>query len=209
MQKLEQNHPSIFHRFMNGLHVIRCTDQYWAGLGCDLVIEQALMRFLKTAGGLTRGSRMSDHQRPLWTMSVPVFSTYSEAMLIFTGQSFVTCEQHKEATGSRVKRDHEDLEKIASKLQAFSLADEASLCNIITGVNANVDVNVHDLFTIGKEILAKMGGQLVFFFSYRRNMKAKILASASTTRIAEDRAIDSALLLQRFLVVSQTAELSL
>jgi len=210
MQNLEQDHPSVFHRFMNGLHVIRRSDQYWAGLGCDLVIEQALMRSLKTAGGLTRGSGMSDHQRALWTMSVPVSSTYSEAMQNFTGQSFVTSEQHKEATGSRVRRDNEDLKKIAEKLQAYSpFADETSLHNIITGVNANEDVNAHDLFSIGKETIAKMEGQSVFSFSYRRNMKAKTLASASTIRITEDRTIDSALLFQRFLVVSQTAELSL
>ena len=69
---------------MNGLHVIRRTDQYWAGLGCDLVIEIALMRSLKTVGGFTQGSRMSDHQRALWTMSVPVSSMYSEAIQIST-----------------------------------------------------------------------------------------------------------------------------
>ena len=201
MQTLEQDHPSVFHRFMNGLHVFRHTDQYWAGLGCGLVIKQALMRSLKTTGGLTRGSGMSNHQRALWTMSVPVSSTYSEAMQNFTGQR---------ATGSRVRRDNKHLEKIADKLQAFSpFAAEASLHNIITGVNTNEDVNVYDLFTIGKETLAKMEGQLVFSFSYRRNRKAKNLASASTIRIAKTRAIDSALLFQRFLVVSQTAELSL
>ena len=111
MNRLEKDNPSVFHKFMNGLHVIRCTDQYWAGMGCDLVIEQALMRSLKTAGGLTRGSGMSEHQRALWTMSVPITSFYSEAMQEFTCQNFATSEQHKEATTSRMKRDHADLEK--------------------------------------------------------------------------------------------------
>jgi len=79
--------------------------------------------------------------------------------------------------------------------------DEAFLRNIITGVNANEDVNVHDMFAICKETLAKMEGQSVFSFSHRRNMKTKTLASASKIRIAEDRATDSGLLFQRFLVV--------
>ena len=92
MATLEHEMPSVFHRFMNDLHVVRHTDQYWAGLGCDLVIEQALMRSLKTSGGLTRGSGMSEHQRALWTLSVPVFSSYSDEMLGFTCKSFVTSE---------------------------------------------------------------------------------------------------------------------
>ncbi|CAJ0961915.1 unnamed protein product [Ranitomeya imitator] len=39
MTTLEDDMPAVFHRFMNGLHVVRRTDQYWAGLGGDLVIE--------------------------------------------------------------------------------------------------------------------------------------------------------------------------
>ena len=53
-------------------------------------------------------------------------------------------------------------------------------------------MNVHDLFVIGKETLAKMKEQSVFSFSYRRNMKANTLASASTTRTAENGTLDSA-----------------
>ena len=210
MKELENDNPSVFHQFMNGLHVIRRSDQYWAGLGCDLVIEQALMRSLKTTGGLTRGSGMSEHQRVLWTMSAPVSSAYSDIMQAFTCQSFITSEQHKEATASRMKRDHDDLEKINNKLRVFSpFSREASLHNIITGVNANEEVNVHDMFTIGKETVVKMKGQAVFSYSYKRNMKAKTLASASVVKVAEDRTINPVLLFQRFLVVSQTGDLSL
>ena len=43
MKSLEKQNPKIFHKFMNGFHVIRCTNQYWAGLGSDLVNEQSLM----------------------------------------------------------------------------------------------------------------------------------------------------------------------
>ena len=42
-----------------------------AGLSTDLVIEQELMRSLKTTGGLTRGSRMTENQRNIWVMSRP------------------------------------------------------------------------------------------------------------------------------------------
>ena len=61
MTNLEHDAPSVFHKFMNGLHVVRRSDQYWTGLGCDLRIEQSLMRSLKTIGGLTRGRGISEH----------------------------------------------------------------------------------------------------------------------------------------------------
>ena len=47
MLMLESDNPAVFQKFVNGFHVIRRTDQYWAGLGSDLVIEQTLLRSLK------------------------------------------------------------------------------------------------------------------------------------------------------------------
>ena len=61
MCRLEGENPSILQQFMKGLRVIRRSDNYWAGLGCDLAIEQVLMRSLKSTGGLTRGSGMTEH----------------------------------------------------------------------------------------------------------------------------------------------------
>ena len=68
MKYLEKQNPKVFHKFMNGFHVTRRTNQYWDGLGSDLVIEQTHMRSLKSTGGLTRGSGMTAHQRGRWTM---------------------------------------------------------------------------------------------------------------------------------------------
>lgn len=60
MQNLETKDPAVFRKFQDGFHVIRRSDKFWAGLGSDLVIEQTLMRSLKSTGGLTRGSGMSE-----------------------------------------------------------------------------------------------------------------------------------------------------
>ncbi len=54
------SHPDIHASFLNGYHVIRRSDRYWAGLSTDLVIEQVLMRSIKTVGGLTRGRGMTE-----------------------------------------------------------------------------------------------------------------------------------------------------
>ena len=54
MHTLHETHPEVFRHFNQGLHVVRRSDQFWAGLSPDLVIEQVLMRSMKTSGGLTR-----------------------------------------------------------------------------------------------------------------------------------------------------------
>ena len=55
IKDLETRNPDLLKKFQDGFHVIQRTDQFWAGLvgGLDLVIEQMLMRSLKSTGGLT------------------------------------------------------------------------------------------------------------------------------------------------------------
>ena len=59
MSQIQVIHPGLHKHFMNGLHVIRKSNLFCAGLFPDLVIEQVLMHSLihslKTSGGLTRG----------------------------------------------------------------------------------------------------------------------------------------------------------
>ena len=54
MQSLKDDHPVVHDLFQAGYHVVR-SDMYWGGLSSDLVIEQVLMRSVKSQGGLTRG----------------------------------------------------------------------------------------------------------------------------------------------------------
>ena len=55
MFKLEEKHPDVYQQFKAGFHVVRRSDCHWAGLSSNLVIEQVLMRSMKTSGGLTMG----------------------------------------------------------------------------------------------------------------------------------------------------------
>ena len=86
---------------------------------------------------------------------------------------------------------------------------DTTLWNIITGIKADDNVNVRNLFTVGMDTVAKTESQLVCSYSHKRNTKVKILASAKTVKVTEDRTIDLALLFQRFMVVSQSGELTL
>ena len=71
MIELEQLNPDMFCQLNSGLFVIHRSDWLWAGLPSDLVIEQVLMRSLKTNGGLTRGRGMEDTQRFRWFLAMP------------------------------------------------------------------------------------------------------------------------------------------
>lgn len=210
MSQLHSRNPNLFVKFEHGCHVIRRTDQFWAGLSADLVIEQSLMRSLKTPGGLTRGSGMTEEQRALWTMSTPITSEYNYAMQEFTELAYTTSEQHKEGTQSRIKRDASDLLKLKTKLASCSpFSQDATLRNIVNGVVADEDVNVHDFRSVGEKIIDTMIGQPVFSISFKRKDKAKTLGTTASVKVAADRAIEPGLLFQRFLVVSQTGSLSL
>ena len=45
----------LYQHFREGLHVVRRSYRYWAGLSSDFIIEQVLTRSLTTSGGLIRG----------------------------------------------------------------------------------------------------------------------------------------------------------
>lgn len=61
MINLWNEHPDVYCDLKAGFHVVR-SDRQWAGLSTDLVIEQVLMRSLKTSRGLMRGRAMTEQQ---------------------------------------------------------------------------------------------------------------------------------------------------
>ena len=199
MNQLPNRHPELSLTFEQGSHVIRRSNQFWAGLSSDLVIEQILMRSLNTSGGLTRGTGMTEEQRSLWTMSTPITSQYNHAMQEFNELSYTTSEHHKEATQARIQRDSSDLEKLKTSLAVYSpFSQDPTLRNIVNGVVADGDVNVHEFESVGRNIIDKIIGQSVFSIAFKRKDKAKTLAN-----------ISSGLLFQRVLVVSKLGVLSL
>lgn len=60
MSEMDSNNSKVCRMFKKGLHVIYRATYFYAGLGCDLVIERKLMKSLNTSGGLTHGSKMTE-----------------------------------------------------------------------------------------------------------------------------------------------------
>jgi hypothetical protein len=205
MLKLKQDHPDVHQQFIMGNHTLRRSDRYWAGLSTDLVIEQVLMRFLKSTGGVTRGRGMSETQMAVWLMSLPANAEINNAMQQFTGTTFYTSNQHKDTNPTRTARDDNDTRKILAFFQDHSPFDETDgvLRNIETGVAADSRVNADQAKTIGETIVESMAGKFVNEYSFKRSNQIVTLSDKTSVRITgEAVSIDPQLLFQRITAIA-------
>jgi len=142
MQKLSTTNPELYEYFMKGYRVIR-SDRYWARLSTDLVIEQVLMRSLKSVGVLTRGRGSTDAQRALWILSRPATSEVNEAMQTFCGTQYTTSEQHSDTHMAARNRDRKDTEVITEYLYVRNLfkceADLKSISSCVISTASDAD----------------------------------------------------------------------
>ncbi|XP_065915240.1 uncharacterized protein [Dysidea avara] len=205
MSHLQDDHPDVYQHFQNGLHVIRRSDRYWAGLSSDLVIEQVLMRSMKTNGGLTRGRGMNEQQRLVWLLSMPACAEVNRAMQELTGVSYDSGDQNKEMTQARLTRDWKDTQIILSCLQErdpFSTFD-TSLRSIYSGVHAHSIINVDNAREVGSAILDRMKGTTVAEYTFKKSHQVVTLGYTSALKIEGVTVqIDPQLLFQRLTVAA-------
>ena len=107
---LETNHPEVYDQIIEGQHAVRRTQKKSTGIWTDLSIDQILMKSLKGRAGVI-GKGITENFMHVWTKTMHRCAAITEAInkfiLIPTPSN-----QHKEAYSGRVKRDHEDFEKI-------------------------------------------------------------------------------------------------
>ena len=189
--------------------MIRRSNRLWAGLSSDLVIEQVLMRSLKTSGGLTRGRGMTENQRLLWLLSRPACAEVNQAMQELTGVNYNTGEQNKDMTAARQARDWKDTLTVLQYLQErnpFSL--DPNLRSISTGVHAHPTVNVDEAVAVGDMILTQMNGITPAEYTFqKKNQVVTLGLKSSSVKIDGDRIqIDPLLLFQRLTTVIQSSD---
>ena len=91
--------------------MLRRTNRHWAGLSTDQVIEQVLMRSMKTTGGLTHVGNVGE-AKASWLLSMSTCTEVNYAVQDFTGIQYFTSDQHKEMGKSRQVHDTSDTEKV-------------------------------------------------------------------------------------------------
>ena len=208
MDALQDTHPDVYNSFENGLHVLRRSDRYWSGLSTDLVIEQALMRSVKTSGGLTRGKGMSEIQRTVWVLSMPARAEVNFAMQDLTGVRYHTSEQHREMSQARQQRDVRETSEILSFLTMHDpFSGDPTLHSISSGVVASETVNVDNAKSVGDAIICSMAGHSVHDFVFKKQNQSVTMGSKIAISTSEDKIqVDPQLLFQRLcLVASNTS----
>ncbi len=184
MLELEETHPHVYNGFCQGLHVIRRTDRLWAGLSSDFIIEQCLMRSMKTSGGLTRGRGINQLQRDVWCLSMPATASISQAMQEFTSVRYTGSEQHKEASNTRIEQDRKDTEAILNYLvdrNPFQANASNTLHSISSGMEAGDKVNVDK---------AKEVGQVIVNYDRPRLIQLYIQTKYASSNHAKPRSYD-------------------
>ena len=204
MFDLHQTHPSVYRAFCEGHHVIRRSDRFWGGLSSDLIIEQVLMRSVKSVGGMTRGRGMSEAQRSQWLLSMPACADMNNAMQDFTGQKYLSSEQHKDCSEARMNRDEKDREIFLEFLRERNpFSNQQCLRNIETGAVAETNVNVDEAKQIGHNILTEMTEKFVQNYTFKRNQQAITLGTKTSIKVGgDDMQVDPQLLFQRLLTVA-------
>ncbi|KAK3869286.1 hypothetical protein Pcinc_025395 [Petrolisthes cinctipes] len=173
MSNLKTQHPNVQQYFEEGFHVVRRSDRLWAGLSSDLIIEQVLMRSLKTCGGLKRGRGMTEQQRLLWLLSMPACAEINQAMQEITRVNFNTGEQNQDMTKARQSRDWKDTLSVLRYLQKRNpFSSDPTLRNIATGFHAHPTVTVDTAHAVGAKILASMDGKTPAEYTFKRKDQA-------------------------------------
>ena len=111
--ELQTNYTWVYDSFVNsGYHAVRRSDRFWARLWTDLIIEQVMMRSLKSRGGLSGGRGVTESVHMMWIHSMHRCAGIHNAMSDLTGMHHRTSEQHAELSASRIKRDVSDMRKL-------------------------------------------------------------------------------------------------
>ena len=205
MLELNSKHADVLELFKKGFHVIRRSDHFWAGLSSDLVIEQVLMRSVRSSGGLTHGRGMAESQGAQWLLSMPTCASISSAMQEFASRCYVSSGQHKEMTKTRQARDDEDSCTLLRYLQGGNPFDcDLSIRNISTGVTADYTVNADRVKKVGETILKSMVGNNIQEYTYKKKNHLVTMGQKKSIKVdGEPLQIDPQLLFQRLTKVAQ------
>jgi hypothetical protein len=212
MFALENTHPLLHEHFMKGMHTVRRSDRFWAGLSTDLVIEQTLMKSIKGRGGLSHGRGFDENVAKLWLKSRGECAKINSVMNDLVGLSSVHSE-HTDVSKARIARDTSDVVKIGTLLAAnspFRLADCTRLISLISGVSsgANDNLNCDKADEVGFEIQMTWNDKRYSEITFRRNDCVKNLATLHNVyKLDEcDSDMDANSLFHRLVVLAQFSD---
>ncbi|XP_065901877.1 uncharacterized protein [Dysidea avara] len=199
--------------FINqGFHAVRRSSRYWAGLWTDLVIEQVMMRSIKSRGVLTRGKGITESVCLQWILSMHKCAGVHEAMTTMTNMKTNASEQHIALGRSRCKRDFQDLLKIQEcfdQHEPFDL-NEVKLRSLSSGLTttAGDGINPDKAEEVGLNIHVQLDGLNVAEASIKRTGHIKALADLKPAVQVDQQklSINPTILFSRLIAIVQREE---
>lgn len=139
MEQLEEKHPEVHNRFMDGDHAVSRSNQPFAKVWTDMGLEQSVNLDSKSKGGIVGISQnpealqrwfLTGHERAAITTAVKEMCGINDPDRI---------GNHKESGCKRVQRDENDVRKLVGCFTSGLIKDPFSedndaLSNVATGV---------------------------------------------------------------------------
>ena len=162
---------------------MRRSDTYWAGLSTDLLIEQTMMKSVKSQSGLTHGRGFTKPVRNVWVHSMHASATYHLSLKSLTCHTAAETS-HTDCEISRSTRDNRDLERIVEWLHQHNpfVVTDGRLRGLASGVTAaDADSVTCDIAeAVGDELQKAFDGLSFSEFSVKRKNTVKTLAHLSS-----------------------------
>lgn len=99
-----------FKIFTDGLLSIRRSSKFNCGIWSDMVIEQSLMKSMKTEGGVSRGRNTQERILSKCIYGMYALNIICKNIEAFCNISLNTVDQHIDDL--RIKKDNDDVNKI-------------------------------------------------------------------------------------------------
>lgn len=211
MLDLSQTHPWLYeHLSAKSLHAVRRTERTWAGLSTDLVIEQVMMRSVKSRGGLTQGRGMTDSVRLLWVKSMHRCATDYASLSSLADLDYTSSTvKHAESGRMRMERDWTDLSKVIAFFEAnnpFTVADGRLRC-LSSGKAACDDdkINCDNAEEVGEKIMISMDDKAYDDVIMKKADQVRTLSDVNMKAVGCNKKLklDSAVLFTRLIAVVQ------
>ena len=151
---------------------------------------------------------MTEHQRPVWLLSMTACVEINQAMQELTEVNYNTGEQNKDMNEARQPRDWKDTPAVLHYLPDRNpFCNDLSLRSIVTGVHVHPIVNVDTAHAVGATILNSMDGRTPDEHTFRRKDQVFTLGTNNSDRIdGDDVHVDQLIIFQRLITVAQTSD---
>lgn len=134
---------SVYRRFTEGLFTVRRSDKLGCGTSTDIVIQQTIMKSMKTDGGFARGRSTKKSVISKWVYSMHAINTVCEALEELSNVKMDTTDQYVDASDSRVTKDAEDIQKLLEWFSSHNPFPEVNnLLSVASAVVGNDKLTV-------------------------------------------------------------------